>query len=315
MMPGRGFAAAGSYRYGFNGKENDNEVKGEGNQQDYGMRIYDPRLGRFLSVDPLIYEYPELTPYQFASDRPIDGIDLDGLEFETAREIIQAEKAAQSQPNKDIIVYKQLSTSASCHGPRNSEFRVPGYSNPQPWSDWLKKNGLWQAVKTIDEASDYVPNPKSFVKRGWKYIAKKATKNAAETYIQHETGIPLSKKQLDDIKDFLKSTKKTLRYVLKRSDLDWRGTGKNYRDALDEAFKRTGVDKKDFEVTRWAKDKNGKSIPVEYRSKEGAEVSIDFAHDRNGPDAPHIGWQTPGKRSSGGAERGHILLDEVPAGR
>jgi RHS repeat-associated protein len=41
------------YRYGFNGKENDNEAKGEGNQQDYGMRIYDPRLGRFLSMDPL----------------------------------------------------------------------------------------------------------------------------------------------------------------------------------------------------------------------------------------------------------------------
>ena len=36
---------------------------------------------RFLSVDPIAREYPELTPYQFASNRPIDGIDLDGLEF------------------------------------------------------------------------------------------------------------------------------------------------------------------------------------------------------------------------------------------
>ena len=39
------------YRYGFNGKENDNEVKGTGNQIDYGARIYDGRLGRFLSVE------------------------------------------------------------------------------------------------------------------------------------------------------------------------------------------------------------------------------------------------------------------------
>ncbi|HBG70623.1 MAG: hypothetical protein A2W93_09630 [Bacteroidetes bacterium GWF2_43_63] len=69
------------HRFGFNGKENDNEVKGTGNQQDYGMRIYDPRLGRFLSVDPITSNYPELTPYQFASNRPIDGIDLDGLEY------------------------------------------------------------------------------------------------------------------------------------------------------------------------------------------------------------------------------------------
>ena len=57
-MPGRRYSAGSQYRYGFNGKENDNEVKGEGNQQDYGMRIYDPRLGRFLSVDPLARDYP-----------------------------------------------------------------------------------------------------------------------------------------------------------------------------------------------------------------------------------------------------------------
>jgi RHS repeat-associated protein len=82
IQPGRKYSATGAYRYGFNGKENDNEVKGEGNQQDYGMRIYDPRLGRFLSVDPICRNYPELTPYQFASNRPIEGIDMDGLEFE-----------------------------------------------------------------------------------------------------------------------------------------------------------------------------------------------------------------------------------------
>gem|GEM_PF-2666323 len=74
------YESYGYYRYGFNGKENDNEVKGSGNQQDYGMRIYDPRVGRFLSVDPITKEYPELTPYQFASNSPIANIDVDGLE-------------------------------------------------------------------------------------------------------------------------------------------------------------------------------------------------------------------------------------------
>jgi RHS repeat-associated protein len=75
------------YRYGFNGKENDNEVKLDasgnpipGSQQDYGMRIYDPRLGRFLSTDPIATKYPELTPYQFSSNSPVANIDLDGLE-------------------------------------------------------------------------------------------------------------------------------------------------------------------------------------------------------------------------------------------
>jgi RHS repeat-associated protein len=64
------------YLYGFNGKETDTET----DLQDYGMRIYNPSLGRFLSVDPLTKQYPELTPYQFASNSPIMMIDLDGLE-------------------------------------------------------------------------------------------------------------------------------------------------------------------------------------------------------------------------------------------
>jgi RHS repeat-associated protein len=80
-QPGRQYVSAIGYRYGFNGKENDNDVgKGAGNQQDYGMRIYDPRLGRFLSVDPITQKYPELTPYQFASNKPINSVDIDGLE-------------------------------------------------------------------------------------------------------------------------------------------------------------------------------------------------------------------------------------------
>jgi RHS repeat-associated protein len=81
QMPGRKFTAAGSgYRYGFNGKELDTEVSGT-TTYDYGFRISSPALGRFLSVDPLTNKYPELTPYQFASNRPIDGIDEDGLEW------------------------------------------------------------------------------------------------------------------------------------------------------------------------------------------------------------------------------------------
>ncbi|MCO5948099.1 RHS repeat domain-containing protein [Mucilaginibacter flavidus] len=79
QIPGRKFTGS-PYRFGFNGKENDNEVKGDGDQQDYGMRIYDSRLGKFLSTDPLTKRYPELTPYQFAGNTPIQSIDLDGKE-------------------------------------------------------------------------------------------------------------------------------------------------------------------------------------------------------------------------------------------
>ncbi len=68
------------YRYGFNGKEKDDGGEWSNTAYDYGFRIYNPSIGRFLSVDPLTKEYPWYTPYQFAGNTPIQAIDLDGLE-------------------------------------------------------------------------------------------------------------------------------------------------------------------------------------------------------------------------------------------
>ncbi len=70
-----------SYRYGFNGKEKDESGEwGDLTHYDYGFRIYNPGLGRFLSVDPLTKSYPWYTPYQFAGNKPTRFIDLDGKE-------------------------------------------------------------------------------------------------------------------------------------------------------------------------------------------------------------------------------------------
>ena len=108
QMPGRSFSS-GNYRFGFNGKENDNEVKGDGNQQDYGFRIYDPRLGKFLSIDPFTKKYPWYTPYQFAGNKPIQFIDLDGGE---------EKKKSESAPMKkgETIVFDDgKKFTASCN--------------------------------------------------------------------------------------------------------------------------------------------------------------------------------------------------------
>ncbi|HET9056051.1 MAG TPA: RHS repeat-associated core domain-containing protein [Chitinophagaceae bacterium] len=102
LQPGRQYGILG--RYGFNGKENDNEVKGEGNQQNYGMRIYDPRLGRFLSVDPLTQSYPWYTPYQFAGNMPIWAVDLDGLERLDVTNYNATTRTANIQIVKNIYV-------------------------------------------------------------------------------------------------------------------------------------------------------------------------------------------------------------------
>ncbi|MFT6128712.1 MAG: RHS repeat-associated protein, partial [Neolewinella sp.] len=74
-------AGSENYRYGFNGKEKDNDGEwGSLTHYDYGFRIYNPGIAKFLSVDPLAPDYPWYTPYQFAGNMPVAFIDLDGLE-------------------------------------------------------------------------------------------------------------------------------------------------------------------------------------------------------------------------------------------
>jgi len=78
VMPGRNSTSASGYRYGFNGMEKDDEVKGSNNSLDFGARIYDPRVGRFLSVDPISKNKPSISPYSFANNSPIYFIDNKG---------------------------------------------------------------------------------------------------------------------------------------------------------------------------------------------------------------------------------------------
>jgi RHS repeat-associated protein len=73
-----GKTGAGSYRFGFNGMEKDNEMKGVGNSLDFGARIYDSRLGKWLSIDPFFKSYPSHSPYSFGLNNPIYFIDKDG---------------------------------------------------------------------------------------------------------------------------------------------------------------------------------------------------------------------------------------------
>lgn len=68
------------YLYGFNGQEKDNEIKGAGNSYNFKYRIQDPRLGRFLSRDPLSKNFPWNSPYGFAENDVIRAIDLEGGE-------------------------------------------------------------------------------------------------------------------------------------------------------------------------------------------------------------------------------------------
>jgi len=149
LMPGRSWNAQTPYRYGFNGKENDNEVKGVGDQQDYGMRGYDPRVGRFLSVDPIANKYAELTPYQFASNSPISGIDRDGEEFDLSIGETGRYRQAGQRLNQMGPLTPKNQTSAS----------IPSFQAPPP-----KKDAT--TVKNVNKELFVLQTPSQFIIAG-----------------------------------------------------------------------------------------------------------------------------------------------------
>ncbi|MBK8682080.1 MAG: hypothetical protein IPN31_09295 [Bacteroidetes bacterium] len=81
LTPGRNWSAGNEYRFGFSGMEQDNELHGNGNSYDFNFRIYDSRVGRFLSTDPLEKEFAWNSTYAYAMNRVIDGVDLEGSEY------------------------------------------------------------------------------------------------------------------------------------------------------------------------------------------------------------------------------------------
>lgn len=79
LLPNR-HESSNEYRYGFQGQEKDDEIKGEGNSVNYKYRMHDPRIGRFFAVDPLTSKYPHYTPYSFSGNSPIGSVEVGGLE-------------------------------------------------------------------------------------------------------------------------------------------------------------------------------------------------------------------------------------------
>jgi RHS repeat-associated protein len=76
----RSWSSGDWYRFGFQGQEGDDEVNGKGNSYAFKYRIHDPRLGSFMSVDPLASKFAWNSPYAFSENRVIDGVELEGLE-------------------------------------------------------------------------------------------------------------------------------------------------------------------------------------------------------------------------------------------
>ncbi len=134
---GRSLTETSLKRYKYVGKERDEET----GLYYYGARYYAAWLCRFVSVDPIQFDYPELTPYQYASNRPVTMIDLDGLE------------AVQPYITEPVSTY--YTNSYIQNGKRFETEMVKNLEKQQAANEFNKKYGfVLQNMKNITTKSD-----------------------------------------------------------------------------------------------------------------------------------------------------------------
>ena len=121
LLLGRHGSEESDYRYGFQGQEQDDEIKGEGNSVNYKFRMHDPRIGRFFAVDPLTSKYPHNSPYAFSENVVIDHVELEGLEKLDIKEL----NSYLDDPKAFALdKYSQNRNTINAQGP----FSLPGFN-------------------------------------------------------------------------------------------------------------------------------------------------------------------------------------------
>lgn len=101
QMPGRFDAAhaesKGKYAYAYNGMERDKKAGADGYTTEF--RQYDPRVGRWMSVDPLAEKYASFSSYSSFELNPISMLDPNGAESKASYK--QSEKQSEFLGDKD----------------------------------------------------------------------------------------------------------------------------------------------------------------------------------------------------------------------
>jgi RHS repeat-associated protein len=143
------------YPYGFQDQEETNDPFGF-NMIEFKYRMHDPAIGRFIQVDPLAAEYVYNGTYNFSENRVIDGIELEGLEWES----IKNEETGNTKLQLTIQLYNESSLSEEKLNERMEEMKTQfseSYSG-EGYTGELVVNSVTEAkgdflVKVIDGVS------------------------------------------------------------------------------------------------------------------------------------------------------------------
>jgi len=106
LVPNRNYSSP-SYRYGFQGSEKDDEIKGIGNQYTTFYRGLDVRLGKWLSIDPKSSLTPWESPYASMGNNPIWRNDILGDKWKTKADEKKASSLDKSLGTRKNRLNKQ----------------------------------------------------------------------------------------------------------------------------------------------------------------------------------------------------------------
>ena len=164
-LPGRCGTGPEDYRYGYNGMEKDSEVSGDGNSYTTQFRQYDPRLGRWKSIDPLSAMFPNESPYVGFGNNPVYFVDPLGLKKDPGQKEKRKEKRQQ---NKLDRAKNRATEYADEHGIDDYDVSIAASGNV--WMTWGKDDGARAHLILGSERKG----------RRW---AEKQTKNRRKAYM------------------------------------------------------------------------------------------------------------------------------------
>ena len=164
-----------NYRFGFQGQEKDDEVKGSNNSINYKYRVHDPRLGRFFAVDPLSAKYPHYSSYQFSGNKTTAYVELEGLE-------------ESETYDKEYLKEREIETTYSYNHDNNPmDFESPNARNP-----------IVEAVPIYSRVSNKNSVNKKLRQEGWLVRRKFKVKSNDQLVTYKST--ELDKMKQDDLK-------------------------------------------------------------------------------------------------------------------
>jgi RHS repeat-associated protein len=209
-MPGRSFSVE-EYRYGFNGKENQDELMANNNSQDFGARMYDARVGRWWGMDYMANKYHDLTPYHFVANNPIMYVDKDGKDYtvtvnhNTKTILIQADYYVVDQETKVAAlagIQKWIETNGNFtyevgHGKEKINYDIVFEMNCSIVDDLDgcnldRSDGKTNTLKVSDDEKEYksaLPKkPWALMKNFNRIVMKRKSIKHARIIISHEMG-------------------------------------------------------------------------------------------------------------------------------